>query len=186
MDQLFSIDELRPDDKNFNIGTPEGKKLIQKSLQKFGAGRSILLDKNNRIIAGNKTAQGYRDIGGSDVRVIDISPDELVALRRTDMDLDSPDGREMALADNQTSAVDYVPNLPLIATTCQEMAVDAMEWGVPAVEPEEASQVSFSAKKKYSIRIEFPYKGKLKQAEKIINKLIKEQFPEASVTVKMG
>jgi Mor family transcriptional regulator len=70
MDQLFSIDELRPDDKNFNIGTPEGKKLIQKSLQKFGAGRSILLDKNNRIIAGNKTAQGYRDMGGSDVRVI--------------------------------------------------------------------------------------------------------------------
>lgn len=49
------IGQLIPDDKNFNRGTDEGKKLIRKSLHNFGAGRSVLIDKDNRIIAGNKT-----------------------------------------------------------------------------------------------------------------------------------
>ena len=47
------LTELIPDDKNFNKGTgPRPGPLIENSLRKFGAGRSILLDKNNRIIAG--------------------------------------------------------------------------------------------------------------------------------------
>ncbi|MDR2009939.1 MAG: DNA modification methylase [Bacteroidales bacterium] len=49
------IDQLIPDDVNFNKGTEYGQSLIEKSLRQFGAGRSILLDKNNKIIAGNKT-----------------------------------------------------------------------------------------------------------------------------------
>lgn len=44
------ISELVPDDKNFNKGSEFGNSLIEKSFRKFGAGRSILIDKNNRII----------------------------------------------------------------------------------------------------------------------------------------
>ncbi len=51
------IDELIPDGKNANKGTEYGQSLIEKSLRKFGAGRSILIDKNNKIIAGNKTVE---------------------------------------------------------------------------------------------------------------------------------
>lgn len=57
------ISELIPDDKNFNNGSEFGSSLISKSLQKFGAGRSILLDKNNRIIAGNKTVENAGAVG---------------------------------------------------------------------------------------------------------------------------
>jgi len=49
--------DLIHDDKNFNKGSEAGAKLIKKSFEKFGAGRSILLDKNNRIIAGNKSVE---------------------------------------------------------------------------------------------------------------------------------
>jgi hypothetical protein len=45
----MKIAELIPDDKNFNKGTEFGNSLIEKSLRKFGAGRSILLDKNSRM-----------------------------------------------------------------------------------------------------------------------------------------
>ena len=48
-----SIDSLIPDNKNFNKGTEFGEHLMDESLRKFGLGRSILIDKNNRIIAGN-------------------------------------------------------------------------------------------------------------------------------------
>lgn len=48
------LSELIQDDHNLNKGTERGQELIKKSMKKFGAGRSILIDKNNRIIAGNK------------------------------------------------------------------------------------------------------------------------------------
>jgi hypothetical protein len=60
MAKTLKIKDLIPDDKNFNKGTEFGNSLIEKSFRKFGAGRSILLDKNNRIIAGNKYG-GYRN-----------------------------------------------------------------------------------------------------------------------------
>ena len=53
------IEDLIPDDLNFNKGTQFGQSMIEKSLRTFGAGRSILLDKNNKIIAGNKTTEGF-------------------------------------------------------------------------------------------------------------------------------
>lgn len=65
------IDTLVPDDKNFNQGTQYGQHLIEESLRRFGAGRSILLDKNNRIIAGNKTIENAAAIGMDNVIVVD-------------------------------------------------------------------------------------------------------------------
>ena len=35
------IADLIQDDRNLNKGTEEGRKLIEKSLRKFGAGRSV-------------------------------------------------------------------------------------------------------------------------------------------------
>ena len=59
-----TVSDLVFDDKNFNKGNPFGEGLIEKSFSKFGAGRSILLDKNNRIIAGNKSTQKFAEGGG--------------------------------------------------------------------------------------------------------------------------
>ena len=67
----LKISDLTPDDKNYNKGTQFGNSLIEKSLRKFGAGRSILLDKNNRIIAGNKTIENAYTIGLDDVLVVE-------------------------------------------------------------------------------------------------------------------
>ena len=98
-----SIDSLIPDNKNFNKGTEFGEHLMDESLRKFGLGRSILIDKNNRIIAGNKTAEKAADIGFDNVIIVETNGNSLVAVKRTDIDLDSAKGRELALADNATS-----------------------------------------------------------------------------------
>jgi len=52
---MANISDLRFDDKNMNDHTEYGMGLLEKLLQEFGAGRSILIDKNNNIIAGNET-----------------------------------------------------------------------------------------------------------------------------------
>lgn len=125
-----NIEKLRQDDKNFNKGTKMGRELIDKSIRKFGAGRSILLDKNNRIIAGNKTQELAREAGIKKVIVVDAKPDELVAVRRGDVDLDSEIGREMALADNATGAANLDWDDEALARAQEEIGIAVEDWGV--------------------------------------------------------
>ena len=50
---IKTLADLTPDGENFNKHTEFGTKLLEDSLRKFGAGRSILVDKDGNIIAGN-------------------------------------------------------------------------------------------------------------------------------------
>tara|TARA_R110000744_G_scaffold13770_4_gene39804 strand:+ start:1919 stop:3061 length:1143 start_codon:yes stop_codon:yes gene_type:complete len=98
----MKLSDLTPDPNNANKGTERGNSALEASLQQYGAGRSILLDKNNTIIAGNKTAEVAGQIGIENVRVIETAGDELVAVKRTDLDLETDaSAREMAYADNR-------------------------------------------------------------------------------------
>ena len=118
--------DLIPDDKNFNKGSESGKKLINKSIAKFGAGRSILIDKNNRIIAGNKTIENAIEMGINDVEIIESDGKRIIAVKRTDIDLDTPQGREMALADNASAKENIVFDAELVEAELGEVVAE--EW----------------------------------------------------------
>lgn len=125
------LSDLIPDDKNFNKGTEFGQHLIEKSLRENGAGRSILLDKNNRIIAGNKTTENAANIDMDDVIIVETDGTKLVAVKRTDIDLDSEQGRQMALADNATSAANLEWDEDQLRAMQQEMdGFNPEDWGV--------------------------------------------------------
>jgi hypothetical protein len=103
------IADLIPDDRNANAGTERGQQLIENSLRNYGAGRSILIDKNNRIIAGNKATENAGQVGLDDVIVVETDGTRLVAVKRTDLDLKRDKAaRELAIADNRTSEIDLV------------------------------------------------------------------------------
>ena len=97
--EVVSIDDLIQDDHNFNKGNEQGQQLMERSFKELGAGRSILLDRNGNIIAGNKSQQAAIAAGIKRVRVIETTGDELVAVKRTDVDIDSAEGRKMAYLD---------------------------------------------------------------------------------------
>jgi hypothetical protein len=82
-EKKIKISELIPDDKNFNAGSEYGGALIKKSFEKFGAGRSILIDKNNKIIAGNKSTENYGALGNEDVIIVESDGKQLIAVKRT-------------------------------------------------------------------------------------------------------
>lgn len=105
MTQLRTIKDLKLDTKNANKGTERGRKLIAESLAKYGAGRSILVDRRGRVIAGNKTLEALRK-NGQRIRVVETDGKELVVVQRTDLDLDSRKARELAIADNRTGELD--------------------------------------------------------------------------------
>jgi len=131
-----NVDKLIPDDKNFNKGTEYGQHLIEESLRKFGAGRSILLDKNNRIIAGNKTVENAAIIGLDNVIIVETDGNQIVAVKRKDIDLDTAKGRELALADNATGKANLAWDVDIITEQAERFAIDPEDWGVSMPEPE--------------------------------------------------
>jgi hypothetical protein len=126
-----NIDALIPDDLNANKGSEYGQALIERSLRHFGAGRSILLDKNNRIIAGNKTIENAASIGLEKVLIIETTGDQVVAVKRTDIDLDSKIGREMAIADNATAKANIEWDENNIQKLATEFEIETEAWGIP-------------------------------------------------------
>lgn len=123
-----NIKDLEFDNLNFNLGSVQGESLLEKSLSKLGAGRSVLADKNLRIIAGNKTAEKFGELGNQKIIIVETTGDELVVVKRTDIDLDSQEGRELALADNQVSKINFVLAEEVLAETLSVEVCEA--WGV--------------------------------------------------------
>lgn len=133
-----NIKELIPDSKNFNKHSEYGMSLLEKSVGKFGMGRSILLDKNNKIIAGNGITETAGQLGIEDVEIVETDGSKIVAVKRTDIDLDTPEGREMALADNATNKA----NLQFDKNKIGEVlgAEIAEGWGIDMGAPVEEGQ----------------------------------------------
>lgn len=149
-----SIDTLIPDNKNFNKGTEFGEHLMDRSLREFGLGRSILIDKNNRIIAGNKTAEKAADIGFDNVIIVETDGNSLVAVKRKDIDLDSAKGRELALADNATSKANLSFDTDLIMQEAAKFEFDPEDWGISMDDAEQEEESSDdNGKKEISTRL---------------------------------
>lgn len=132
--EITRISDLVPDANNYNKGTEFGSGLIAKSIQKNGLGRSLLLDKHGKVIAGNKTLEGTVAAGFNDDDIIVVKTDgtKLVVVQRTDLDLDTRKGKEMALADNATAKANLAWDYEALSTDFESVELEA--WGVFAEE----------------------------------------------------
>lgn len=133
---------LKPDTQNANQGTQRGRGLLEKSLRKLGAGRSILVDKDGNVIAGNKTLEGAAEID-LPVRIVETDGTELVVVKRTDLDLYSDKdkrARQLAYADNKVAELDlsWKPEQIAVDFTPLELG----EWGFDNIFMDESDAFS--------------------------------------------
>jgi len=98
---MTSIKDLKADHRNARKRTDRSASLIAESLKRFGAARSIVIDEDNRILAGNGTVEGAKAAGIQNIRVIETDGTEIIAVKRTGLSEDDKIG--LALADNRTS-----------------------------------------------------------------------------------
>ena len=98
---MTSIKDLKSDHKNARKRTDRSASLIAESLKRYGAARSIVIDEDGRILAGNGTVEGAKKAGITNVRIIEAEGDELIAVRRAGLSEDEKVG--LALADNRSS-----------------------------------------------------------------------------------
>ena len=146
-EKIINIEELVQDEHNFNKGTDEGGKLMERSFKEMGAGRSVLIDKHGKIIAGNKSQKAAIAAGIKRVRVIETTGDELIAVKRTDVELESEQGRKMALLDNLTTQVNLAWDEAELQTITGEIeGFDPGDYGfdvgdLAVGDPDEADKV---------------------------------------------
>jgi len=98
---VTNLKDLKHDQKNARKRTDRSASLIKESLERYGAARSIVIDEENRILAGNGTIEGAKAAGIKNLRVIETDGTEIIAVKRTNLSEEEKVG--LALADNRTS-----------------------------------------------------------------------------------
>lgn len=105
--QTEKLTSIKLDDKNANKGTQRGLRALSDSIGEFGFVEAGTLDKNNRVIGGNKRTEVVADINLSDdALIIDVDGTKPVYLR-TPYDLDTPKGRKLAHVLNRVHELSY-------------------------------------------------------------------------------
>lgn len=103
---LVELADLTPDSDNANLGTERGRAALEHSLRTYGAGRSVLADRDGRLIAGNKTIEVAAELG-IPIRTIQTDGNELIVVQRTDLTLaEAGPARELAWFDNRVGQLD--------------------------------------------------------------------------------
>lgn len=90
------------DKRNYRKHSNKNKDLINKSLKECGAGRSIVIDNENNIIAGNGIYEQASKLGLK-TKIIETDGSELVVVKRTDLATDDDKRKQLAVMDNSTS-----------------------------------------------------------------------------------
>jgi hypothetical protein len=95
------ISKLTPDPNNARKRTPLSASVIRKSLEQFGAARSIVVDENDVIRAGNGTYEEAGQLGIEKVVTIEVDGNTIVAVKRRG--LTEEQWKKYAIADNTAS-----------------------------------------------------------------------------------
>jgi len=97
----LQLGDLKPLQSNARRRTERSAGMIVESLQRFGAARSIVIDEDNTVLAGNGTTEAAAVAGIARVRVVEADGNELIAVRRRG--LTEEQKAALALADNRTA-----------------------------------------------------------------------------------
>jgi hypothetical protein len=101
--KIEGLGDLTPDPANARRHNPRNVGMIEDSLHEVGAARSIVIDENGVILAGNATVEAAGNAGIERVQVVEADGNTIIAVRRTGLTADQK--RRLALFDNQTAAL---------------------------------------------------------------------------------
>jgi DNA modification methylase len=99
--QPTTLAALTADPQNRRTHNDANLALIAASLKDVGAARSIVIDEDNVILAGNGVTQAAQQAGLKKLRVIEATGNEIIAVRRRG--LTDAQKRALALYDNRTA-----------------------------------------------------------------------------------
>lgn len=117
--EVKTLDDLQPDPNNVNKHTVRGHTLVENSLRKRGAFRSVAaagkgVDKPV-VMAGNLTIEKARDAGFDEVIFVHTNGRQLVTVVRDDIEPGSAEAIALGLEDNESGKQSYNPDIDILA-----------------------------------------------------------------------
>ena len=120
------MEKITFDKRNYRRHDEKNKRVIRKSLEELGAGRSVVIDKEGSLIAGNGVYEQAQKLK-MPVRVVETDGSELVVVKRTDLATGDEKRKRLALADNVASDLsDFDNDLLQEDFTIEELG----DWGL--------------------------------------------------------
>ncbi len=96
-----TLADLKPDPRNARRHNPRNIGMIEKALNEVGAARSIVIDEDNVILAGNGVVEAAAQAGIERVRVVEADGNEIIAVKRSNL---TPEQKQkLAIYDNRTA-----------------------------------------------------------------------------------
>ena len=99
--QFTHLGDLTPDPKNARKHGERNIGQLSKSLEQYGAARSIVVDENGRILAGNGVVEAAASVGIERVKQVEADGNEIIAVVRRGLTEEQKTG--LALADNRAA-----------------------------------------------------------------------------------
>lgn len=123
----MTIDHLKhltPDKRNARKHNLRNISMVEHSLETDGFGRSILIDAEGNILAGNGVTEAAGNVGLEDVIVVPSDGTKVIAIQRTDVEPGSERAIRLAIADNRTTDLsEFDPTV--LAELSQEVDLSA-------------------------------------------------------------
>ena len=171
--------EIKFDKRNYRKHDKKNKSLIKKSLEKFGAGRSIVVDAEGEIIGGNGVYEQAQKLGLK-TKIVETDGSELVVVKRTDLKTDDEKRKALAVMDNSTSDTSEF-DLELLTA---DFSVDELEdFGIELPEEEEEQEVKIpdvlekeDSDKPFTVKFTFENYAALNAFREQYEELIKSEY----------
>lgn len=177
-----TVKSLKLDPKNANKHSQYGTGLLESSIRENGLARSIVISKDNVVIAGNGTTEGAVAVGIEKVRIIETNGDELIAVKRMDIKSGTAEFYKLALADNIVAQKNIVMDVELVEAVVEEYPSTRV-WGSIITDPPGAKNKVDDPEAIGQVTMNFQLSGtqaaKVKQAIKISKELNKTKFQNA-------
>lgn len=122
--RLVSLSDLVPDPNNARVHDERSRDALAKSVGTLGAARSVVVDKDGVVRAGNGTLEAARAAGITEAIVLETDGKQLVVVKRPDWTEEQ--ALAYAIADNRTGELSHFDPSALQATieALAESAVD--------------------------------------------------------------
>lgn len=176
--------DIQPDQNNYRLHNDRNRRIISKSLAELGAGRSIVVDNENCIIAGNGVFEQAQQLGLK-TRIVESDGRELIVVKRTDIGTNDEKRKLLALADNHASDTSKF-DIDLIMSDFEIEELDVWEFdmlndSLPI--PDELTQAK--KENKPSIKITFETVKQMEKFERELKTLL-ENYENAFYSISAG
>jgi hypothetical protein len=128
-----NLKDYKFDPENANLGTERGQRLIEQSVAELGPGRSVLVDSDDTLIAGEHATKAALAAGIEKAIEIEVPPDAFVVVKRSDLHTGDEKRKRLALADNRAQAVNLnfdadmlLSDMPALDGFWREDEIDAL------------------------------------------------------------